>query len=92
MTKAGKTHARKALVEGAWASRSPAKVSRPLQLRLEKQPHIIQAISGKAHVRLWKRSRRLVARGKHATGGTVAIARELVGFRGAMAKAMPVTP
>jgi transposase len=38
ITKAGNTHARRAfaLVEGAWASRYPAKVSRHLQLRLEK--------------------------------------------------------
>src|SRR5919198_4358072 len=40
ITKAGNTHARKALVEGAWAYRYPAKVSRHLQLRLEKQPKI----------------------------------------------------
>jgi transposase len=33
-TKAGNTHARHALVEGAWAYRYPAKGSRPLQLRL----------------------------------------------------------
>src|SRR6266508_4062538 len=36
ITKAGNTHARRALVEGAWAYRYPAKVSRHLQLRLEK--------------------------------------------------------
>ena len=35
ITKAGNTHARRALVEGAWAYRYPAKVSRHLQLRLE---------------------------------------------------------
>jgi transposase len=45
ITKAGNTHARRALVEGAWAYRYPAKVSRHLQLRLEKQPKIIQDIS-----------------------------------------------
>src|SRR5215472_14218507 len=44
ITKAGNTHARRALVAGAWAYRSPATVSRPLQLRLEKQPNIIQDI------------------------------------------------
>ena len=37
LTKAGNTHARRALVEGAWAYRYPAKVSGHLQLRLEKQ-------------------------------------------------------
>ena len=35
ITKAGHTHARRALVEGAWAYRYPAKVSRHIQLRLE---------------------------------------------------------
>jgi transposase len=67
LTKAGHTHARRALVEGAWAYRYPAKVSRHLQLRLEKQSKAIQDISWKAQVRLCKRYRRLVARGKHAT-------------------------
>ena len=38
ITKAGNTHARRVLVEGAWAYRYPAKVSRHLQLRLEHQP------------------------------------------------------
>jgi transposase len=35
ITKTGNTHARRALIEGAWAPRYPAKVSRQLQLRLE---------------------------------------------------------
>ena len=38
LTKTGNSHARRALVEGAWAYRYPAKVSRHLQLRLEKVP------------------------------------------------------
>jgi transposase len=88
--KAGNTHARKALGEGAWAYRYPAKVSRPLQLRLEKQPKMIQDISWKAQVRLCKRYRQLVARGKHANIVTVAIARELVGCMWAIAKQVPV--
>jgi transposase len=76
ITKAGNTHARRALVEGAWAYRYPAKVSRPLQLRLENQPKAIQDISWKAQVRLCTRYRRLLARGKHANQVVVAIARE----------------
>jgi transposase len=92
ITKAGNTHARRALVEGAWAYRYPAKVSRHLQLRLETQPKIIQDISWKAQVRLCKRYRRLIARGKHANQVVVAIARELVGFMWAIAKQVPVTP
>jgi len=92
ITKAGNTHARRALVEGAWAYRYPAKVSRHLQLRLETQPKVIQDISWKAQVRLCQRDRRLVAKGKHANVVTVAIARELVGFMWAIAKEVPVTP
>jgi transposase len=92
ITKAGNTHARRALVEGAWAYRYPAKVSRHIQLRLETQPKIIQDISWKAQVRLCKRYRQLIARGKHANVVTVAIARELAGFMWAIAKQVPVTP
>ena len=92
ITKAGNTHARRALVEGAWAYRYPAKVSRHLQLRLEKHPKIIQDISWKAQVRLGKRYRRLIARGKHANQVVVAIARELIGFMWALANQIPVTP
>jgi transposase len=92
ITKAGNTHARRALVEGAWAYRYPAKVSRHLQLRLEKPPKGIQDISWKAQVRLCKRYRKLIARGKHANQVVVAIARELIGFMWAIAKQVPVTP
>ena len=76
ITKSGKTHARRALVEGAWAYRYPAKVSRHLQLRLEKLPKAIQALSWKAQVRLCKRYRQLMAKGKNAHQVVVAMARE----------------
>src|SRR4030095_14920815 len=92
MTNAGNTHARRALVEGAWAYRYPAKVSRHLQRRLETQPKVIQDMSWKAQVRLCKRYRRLLAHGQHANQVVVAIARELVGFMWAMAKQIAVTP
>jgi transposase len=91
ITKAGNSHARRALVEGAWAYRYPAKVSRPLQLRLEKQSKIIQDISWQAQLRLCKRYRRLISRGKHANVVTVAIARELAAFMWAIAREVPVT-
>jgi transposase len=91
ITKAGNRHARRVLVEGAWAHRYPAKVSRHLQLSLETQPKVIQEISWKAQVRLCKRDRRLIARGKHANQGVVAMARELVGLMWAIAKQVPVT-
>jgi hypothetical protein len=92
MTKAGNTPARRVLVDGAWAYRSPAKVRRPLQLRRAKPPKAIQDIRWQAQVRRCKRSRKLLARGKHANQVVVAIARELVGFLWAIAKQGPVTP
>jgi transposase len=92
ITQAGHTHARRALVEGAWAYRYPAKVSRHLQLRLETQPKASQDLSWKAQVRLCKRYRKLLARGQHANQVVVAMAREWVGFLWAMAKRGPVPP
>ena len=91
ITQAGNPHARRAFGEGAWAYRSPATVSRHRPLRREKHPKRIQDISWKAQVRLCKRYRSLVARGKHAHVVTVAMARALVGFMWAMAKQLPVT-
>jgi transposase len=92
ITKTGNTHARRALVEGAWAYRYPAKVSRHLRPRLEQLPQTIQDISWKAQVRLCKRYRKLSARGKHANQVVVAIARELIAFMWAIAKEVPMTP
>ncbi len=92
ITKTGNSHARRALVEGAWAYRYPAKVSRHLLLRLEQLPKAVQDISWKAQVRLCKRYRKLSARGKHANQVVVAIARELIAFMWAIAKEVPVLP
>jgi transposase len=91
ITKTGNTHARRALVEGAWAYHDPANVSRHLHLRLAKQPKIIQAISWKAQVRRCKRDRRLLARGKQANQVVVASARAWVGLLWAMATEVAVT-
>jgi transposase len=92
LTKTGTTHARRALVEGAWAYRYPAQGSRHLQLRLEKLPQAMQASSWKAQGRLCTRYRQLRAKGKNAQQVVVAIARELVGVMWAMAQQVPVPP
>jgi transposase len=91
ITKTGNAHARRALIEGAWAYRYPAKVSRHLQLRLEQLPKPLQDTSWKAQVRLCKRYRHLMARGKHPNRVVVAIARELSAFMWANAQQVPVT-
>ena len=89
ITKGGNAHARRALVEGAWAYRFPAKVSPHIQKRLEKLPKPIQDISWKAQVRLCKRFRRLTARGKNPNVVVTAIARELAAFMWAIAREVP---
>ena len=85
ITKAGNSNARRALVEGAWAYRFPAKVSPHIRKRLEKLPGPIQDIAWKAQVRLCKRFRRLTARGKNPNVVVTAIARELAAFMWAIA-------
>ena len=90
ITKAGNGHARRALVEGAWAYRYPAKVSRHLQLRLEHVPTEVRAIAWKAQLRLCKRYRLLSARGKHVNQVVVAIAREMAAFAWAIARTVPI--
>jgi len=85
ITKTGNSHARRVLVEGAWAYRHPAKVSRVIQVRLEDLPSSIQDIAWKAQLRLCKRYRRLVARGKNPNLVVTAIARELAAFMWAIA-------
>jgi transposase len=91
ITPAGHTPARRALVEGAWASRYPAQVSRHWPLRLAQLPKPIPALSWTAHVRLCTRDRRLMARGTHATQVVVAMARQLAGLLWAIATQVRVT-
>jgi len=90
ITKAGNGRARRALIEAAWAYRYNAKVSVHIQRRIDQLPKKIQDIGWKAQVRLCKRFRRLVSRGKHSNVAVTAIARELIAFMWAIAKEVPV--
>lgn len=90
ITKAGNSHARRVLVEGAWAYRFPAKVSLHIQKRIEKAPEFAREIAWKAQIRLCKRYRRLIARGKHPNQVTVAIAREMAAFMWDIARQVTV--
>ena len=92
ITTTGNTHARRALSAGAWASRSPATIRRPLHLRLEQGPQPIQDMRWQAQVRLGTRSRQLSARGTNPHHVVVAIARERRAFLWAMAQDVPLTP
>lgn len=90
ITKCGNTHARRTLVEAAKAYRYPAKVSESIQARQQHLPKVIQDIGWKAQVRLCKRYRKLLARGKHRNTIAAAIARELVAFMWAIARQCPI--
>ncbi len=92
ITKTGNGRARRALTEAAWAYRYNAKVSPIIQKRLEALPANVRAIAWKAQVRLCKRYRRLLGRGKHANVVITAIARELIAFMWAIAKEVPLNP
>ena len=80
ITKAGNEEARRLLVECAWAYRFPARRSRLIQRRAEKESPAVQAIAWKAQVRLCGRFRKLRGNGKHSNVVVTAVARELLGF------------
>ena len=61
-----------------------------LQKRIEKAPEFAREIAWKAQIRLCKRYRRLVARGKHPNKVTVAIAREMAAFMWDIARQVTV--
>ena len=92
ITKTGNSHARRALVEGAWAYRMRARVGRHKIDRIEALPKVVRYIAWKAQVRLCARYRRLNARGKTANVVTVAVAREMVGFIWAIACTIQSAP
>jgi len=66
IAKTGNRHARRALVEGAWAYRFPARVSKQIQARQESLPGAVRDIAWRAQVRLCKRFQKMIARGKNA--------------------------
>ena len=86
ITKTGNSHARRMLVEAAWAYRFPARVSRGLRDRQETVSQKVREIAWKAQVRLCTKYRRLAAKGKIKQVITTAIARELLGFMWAISK------
>jgi len=92
ITKAGSGIARRALIEGAWSYRMQARVSRKLHDRLEGLPRAVRDIAWKGQLRMCQRYRHLVAAGKAKVVVTTAIAREMVGFIWAIARAVMPSP
>ena len=88
ITKAGNSHARWFVVEAAQHYRLPPKVSKELAPRQEKLPARLKEISWNAQVRLHKKYWAMMLRGKRVQTVQVAVARELVGFIWATARAV----
>ncbi|SAL07596.1 transposase IS116/IS110/IS902 family protein [Caballeronia calidae] len=80
ITKTGNSYARKLLVESAWSYRHPARVSIDIQRRHEGIPKQIIDRAWDAQLRLCRRYRKLVMRGKSPQVAIIALARELAGF------------
>lgn len=92
ITKAGNKHARRIMIEAAWAYRQKAQVSRELEARQQGQPKAAREIAWKAQLRLAKRYRSLsMGRKLHQNKVCVAIARELAGFVWALAREVQIS-
>lgn len=86
ITRAGNGHARRILVEAAWAYRFRARQSRAITERSATVSPGVRRIAWRAQERLCAKYRRLTARGKNKNKTTAAIARELAGFVWAIAR------
>lgn len=92
ITKCGNGRARRLLVEGAHSYRYQANISTELQKRQEGLPKQIIDIAWKAQLRLCKRYKKLIAKGKHYNLVVTAIAREMIAYIWAITKEVVLTP
>ena len=92
ITKCGNGRARRLLVEGAHSYRHAANISTELQKRQEGLPKQIVDIAWKAQLRLCKRYKKLINKGKHYNLVVTAIAREMIAYIWAIAKEVVLTP
>lgn len=80
ITKAGNTELRALLFEAAWSYRTTPKVGQWKSIRTPNVPQEAKDIAWKAQLRLNRRYKKLVARGKKSNVAVTAVARELIGF------------
>jgi len=92
ITKCGNGRARRLLVEGAHSYRYAANISTELQKRQEGLPKQIVDIAWKAQLRLCKRYKKLINKGKHYNLVVTAIAREMIAYIWAIAKQIVLSP
>ena len=92
ITKCGNTRARRLLIEGAHSYRYAANISTELQKRQEDLPKPIIDIAWQAQLRLCKRYKKLMSKGKHYNLVVTAIAREMIAYIWAIAKHVVLAP
>ena len=92
ITKCGNGRARRLLVEGAHNYRHAANISTELQKRQESLPKQIVDIAWKAQLRLCKRYKKLINKGKHYNLVVIAISREMIAYIWAIAKQIVLSP
>ena len=80
ITKSGNGRARRLLTEGAHSYRYPANISTDMQKRQEGLSKEIIDIAWQSQLRLCRRYRRLMQRGKHRNLVIAAIAREMIAY------------
>lgn len=92
ITKCGNSRARRLLIEGAHTYRYAANISTDIQKRQEGLPKDIVDIAWKAQLRLCRRYKKMIAKGKHYNLVVTAIAREMIAYIWAIAKEVVLTP
>jgi|TARA_R110002060_G_C2123325_1_gene98828 transposase len=92
ITKCGNGRARRLLIEGAQTYKHNANVSTELQKRQETLPKVVIDIAWKAQLRLCRRYKRLMQRGKHRNVVVAAIAREMVAYIWAISREVILVP
>jgi len=80
ITKTGNSHIRRVLIESAWHYRHGPTAGKSIKARRAGKPVELTGIAQKADVRLNRKFRRMISRGKLSTVAAVATARELAGF------------
>jgi transposase len=80
ITRCGNRWVRSLLIEAAWAYRYTPKVSGIIERRAQNIDPAIRERAWKAQLRLTRKYRRLIGRGKHKNVAVTAVARELAAF------------
>ena len=92
ITKCGNGRARRLLVEGAHGYRYEANISKEMQLRQEGLSKEIIDIAWQAQLRLCRRYKKLMHRGKHRNVVVTAIAREMIAYIWAISREVVLSP